>query len=342
MTLRKFLCVIACFAMLMTFAACTETNDTPATPGGGEPVAPTEPAGEPASEPATEPEPSEPASEPAPTVVENEDVGAEIRVLLGIANNGGGWSFNTWDETGAVEEDGTVNYVTHEATVVGNGTYTVSVEIVTENFMDGMDFIWVDFFTNFDEQPDLQATLTSLQVDGVNKLLDGGVLEAAEGRARIGVANPWNDENDLVMAVDSWIGVELIEVTFTVSGVTAPANDAGADAGDVQSILDEVYQAEDEFLPLWMQPDTVVIYDGDMGVSFEQGGKLTAADLEADPAQAAIIADLPIWSVDEREEIRIQPFTRVSYDLHGFLGDVQYMNEDGEYRLDPADWWVGE
>lgn len=82
----------------------------------------------------------------------------------------------------------------------------------------------------------------------------------------------------------------------------------------------------DNTLPLWMQNNSVVYYDGALERTVEQGGDLTEEE---------IATREDIQMVGMYGEIPIEPYTKVEYDLHGFLQNVYYLNGFGEYQLAP-------
>ena len=80
------------------------------------------------------------------------------------------------------------------------------------------------------------------------------------------------------------------------------------------------------YIPLWMEPYSVVYYDEQLNRTVESGGDLTEEEIRSrediDPALMYTTA--------------AQPNTKVEYDLHGFLQNIYYLGGDGEYYLDPA------
>ena len=83
------------------------------------------------------------------------------------------------------------------------------------------------------------------------------------------------------------------------------------------------------YIPLWMEPYSVVYYDADLNRTIAEGGDLTEEE------------------IDSREDIRAvgmygddlaEPDTKVEYDLHGFIQNVYYKTDDGTgYQLAPPD-----
>ncbi len=80
-------------------------------------------------------------------------------------------------------------------------------------------------------------------------------------------------------------------------------------------------------LPLWMQNNSVVYYDGMLQRTIGQGGDLTEDEI----ASRADIQTIGMYS----DTILVEPCTKVEYDLHGFLQNVYYLNGFGEYQLAP-------
>lgn len=79
------------------------------------------------------------------------------------------------------------------------------------------------------------------------------------------------------------------------------------------------------YIPAWMEDYSVVYYDEDLNRTIERGGDLTEEEIagreDIDPEQmyGYYIAE---------------PNTKVEYDLHGFIQNIYYLNEDGEYQLE--------
>lgn len=83
------------------------------------------------------------------------------------------------------------------------------------------------------------------------------------------------------------------------------------------------------YVPMWMEPYSVVYYDADLNRTVAEGGDLTEEE------------------IDSREDIRAvgmygdelaEPDTKVEYDLHGFIQNVYYKTDDGtDYQLAPPD-----
>lgn len=83
----------------------------------------------------------------------------------------------------------------------------------------------------------------------------------------------------------------------------------------------------DGFYPLWMQPNTYIIYDENGIPEIIDGGELT---LENVYEREDIIA------VGFDSETKIEPNTKAEYDLYGFLQNIYYLWPDGSYNLEPS------
>lgn len=79
------------------------------------------------------------------------------------------------------------------------------------------------------------------------------------------------------------------------------------------------------YIPAWMEDYSVVYYDEDLNRTIERGGDLTEEeiagreDIDPELMYGTLIAE---------------PNTKVEYDLHGFIQNIYYLNEDGEYQLE--------
>ena len=131
----------------------------------------------------------------------------------------------------------------------------------------------------------------------------------------------------------AWICTAAV-VSVVVAGLAAVRV---RDAAMTRNTLHELYSREEEYVPLWMKPHTVAVYDEHRARTFLTGGKMTATDLAAHPEAAG----LPFSA---EYDLRVVPHIQAEYDLHGFLQNIYYLNLDfpGETRLDPTNWWPGE
>lgn len=92
------------------------------------------------------------------------------------------------------------------------------------------------------------------------------------------------------------------------------------------------------YVPLWMQPNTVIVYDDQMDYDIIQGGELTEADIvgREDIAAVGLTSNSP--------DMLASPNIKVEYDHHGFIQNIYYpsSSRNGEYQLsNPARPYVG-
>jgi hypothetical protein len=85
------------------------------------------------------------------------------------------------------------------------------------------------------------------------------------------------------------------------------------------------------YIPLWMQPNTIIVYDDNLNYTIIQGGELSDADLVG----RTDIELLGLTTTDPG--FLAKPNTKVEYDLHGFHQNTFYQVPGtlGEYRLSP-------
>lgn len=79
------------------------------------------------------------------------------------------------------------------------------------------------------------------------------------------------------------------------------------------------------YIPLWMQPNTVIIYDNLLNYTVVQGGELSPADIVGR-------ADIAAVGTSASSELIATPNIKVEYDLHGFIQNIYYL-VSGEYQL---------
>lgn len=107
---------------------------------------------------------------------------------------------------------------------------------------------------------------------------------------------------------------------------TLPTDDE--DVPPVEGISQPVESGENDtkvvYIPLWMEDFSVVYYDSDLNRTIERGGDLTDEEINSRPD----IDPTMLYG----SEIA-QPNTKVEYDLHGFLQNIYYLNDSGEYQL---------
>lgn len=83
------------------------------------------------------------------------------------------------------------------------------------------------------------------------------------------------------------------------------------------------------YYPNWMQPNTVIVYDENGAAEIAEGGELALEELVGRDDIAAVG-----FSTVGDEEMKIEPNTKVEYDLHGFIQNIYYLWPDGTYNLD--------
>lgn len=99
-------------------------------------------------------------------------------------------------------------------------------------------------------------------------------------------------------------------------------------------VSDEVYERythPTDHYPRYAEPYSEFVVDADGNWSFETGNFMTKKEL-------AEYETGPLGEEDlffEQTETEIQPNTKVNYDLHGFIVDVKYLHDDGQYHLAP-------
>ncbi len=83
------------------------------------------------------------------------------------------------------------------------------------------------------------------------------------------------------------------------------------------------------YMPLWMQPHSVIIYDGNLEYTVVEGGELSEEEISESEDIALIGLE------DCSEEMIASPNTKVEYDLHGFIQNVYYLvpGTMDEYQL---------
>ena len=99
-------------------------------------------------------------------------------------------------------------------------------------------------------------------------------------------------------------------------------------------MLREIYSLSDKYIPLWMQPFSVVDYDADGIPTIVEGGRLTGQDLIGRD-------DIDGLLNSTEEDMLVLPYIRAEYESHGFIQNIYYLNPDypGEQRLSPEGWW---
>lgn len=69
------------------------------------------------------------------------------------------------------------------------------------------------------------------------------------------------------------------------------------------------------YIPLWMEPYSVVYYDADLNRTVAEGGDLTEEEINSRE---------DILAVGMYGSVLAEPDTKVEYDLHGFIQNVYY------------------
>ena len=112
-----------------------------------------------------------------------------------------------------------------------------------------------------------------------------------------------------------WAAAVLLVLTLSACG-----RQEDGDGGDGKVV----------YLPLWMEPYSVVYYDADLNRTIAEGGDLTEEEISSRE---------DILAVGMYGSEIAEPDTRVEYDLHGFIQNVYYKTADGTgYQLErPAD-----
>ena len=84
-------------------------------------------------------------------------------------------------------------------------------------------------------------------------------------------------------------------------------------------------QAEEDdgkvvYVPMWMEPYSVVYYDADLNRTVAEGGDLTEEEINSRE---------DILAVGMYGSVLAEPDTKVEYDLHGFLQNIYYRTPGG-------------
>lgn len=83
------------------------------------------------------------------------------------------------------------------------------------------------------------------------------------------------------------------------------------------------------YIPLWMEPYTVVTYDSSLNRTIVQGGELTEDAI----AERDDVKDIGMF--EYTPDLIILPNTKVEYDLHGFIQNIYFKSPigSGNYQL---------
>lgn len=84
-----------------------------------------------------------------------------------------------------------------------------------------------------------------------------------------------------------------------------------------------------EYIPLWMEPYSVVVYDENGLPTVIEGGELSEEEIVGREDIAAV------GLIDPSPDMIITPNTKVEYDLHGFIQNIYYLvpGTTDEYKL---------
>ncbi len=119
------------------------------------------------------------------------------------------------------------------------------------------------------------------------------------------------------------IALIALLIAVSVIGLCSCSSGSANDIG--YKTFDEI--TSDGFYPLWMQPNTYIVYDENGVPEIIEGGELTLKEVsERDD----------IVAVGFTGDTKIEPNTKAEYDLHGFLQNIYYLWPDGSYNLEPA------
>ena len=166
-----------------------------------------------------------------------------------IAQSGGIW----WDEFDEANSYDT--WIVNDANITGDGTYTVSFEKnIVEDCKDGPETAWNFLKLQTDipsaDYPDVQITIDSLKVDGVevaaaknavqgtdktdgkDQYADGcnGITGTVVDAYLVGFFNTWNADETVISSSD--FGGK-VEVTFTITGLGSADDGTAADNNTV-------------------------------------------------------------------------------------------------------------
>lgn len=82
--------------------------------------------------------------------------------------------------------------------------------------------------------------------------------------------------------------------------------------------------------PIWMKPNTVIIYDKNGNPEIIEGGVLT----EEDCAEDETYSEIGFIELNSKT-YRIRPNTKVEYYKDGFIQNIYFLWPDGSYNLSP-------
>lgn len=84
-----------------------------------------------------------------------------------------------------------------------------------------------------------------------------------------------------------------------------------------------------EYIPLWMEPNSVIIYDANGNPTVIEGEYLSAEDIVGRDDIAAV------GLTDNSPDMIVTPNTKVEYDMHGFIQNIYYLTPGttNQYQL---------
>ncbi|MBR2639359.1 MAG: hypothetical protein IKD39_02195 [Oscillospiraceae bacterium] len=82
--------------------------------------------------------------------------------------------------------------------------------------------------------------------------------------------------------------------------------------------------------PVWMKPNTVIVYDENGNPEIIEGGVLT----EEDCAKDEMYSEIGFIELNDKT-YRIKPNTKVEYYKDGFIQNIYFLWPDGSYNLSP-------
>ncbi len=136
---------------------------------------------------------------------------------------------------------------------------------------------------------------------------------------------------DASEAVDPSGGSGTSDPTASVNG--------GEPSGNTEPLSSNPKENETEgedrvYMPQWMQPYSVILFDENLNYTVVQGGELTPEEIAKSDEIAVIGYE------DHSEDMLAEPYTKVDYDLHGFIQNVYYRvpGTADQYQLSNPAW----
>ena len=84
------------------------------------------------------------------------------------------------------------------------------------------------------------------------------------------------------------------------------------------------------YYPLWMKPNTIIIYDENGNPEIIEGGILTEEDFAKDD----MYSEIGLIELNDKN-LRIRPNTKAEYYKDGFIQNIYFRWPDGSYNLSP-------